>query len=59
MANANKLNGFTHNIDISYFALQEWAQHGEVKLAHIQGVENSADALTKVLCWTLHYCHVT
>eukprot|EP00957_Ditylum_brightwellii_P156485 11909711-Ditylum_brightwellii.AAC.1 len=35
MANANKPNGYTCYIDIRYFALQEWAQYREVKLAHI------------------------
>eukprot|EP00957_Ditylum_brightwellii_P159445 12137385-Ditylum_brightwellii.AAC.1 len=35
MANANKLN--------------EWAQEGMVKLAHIRGVANPAGALSKAL----------
>eukprot|EP00957_Ditylum_brightwellii_P201978 15328028-Ditylum_brightwellii.AAC.2 len=47
------------HIDISYFALQEWVQEGNVKLAHIRGVANPAYALAKALGWTLHHCHVT
>eukprot|EP00957_Ditylum_brightwellii_P160501 12218278-Ditylum_brightwellii.AAC.1 len=35
MTNTNKPNGYTRHIDINYFALQEWAQGGELKLAHI------------------------
>eukprot|EP00957_Ditylum_brightwellii_P207227 15352063-Ditylum_brightwellii.AAC.1 len=59
VANANKPNSRTRHIDISYFALQEWVQCGEVKLAHIQGVVNPADALTKALGWTLCRRHAT
>eukprot|EP00957_Ditylum_brightwellii_P041741 3160971-Ditylum_brightwellii.AAC.1 len=59
MANANKPNGGTHNINISYSVLQEWVQEGKVKLAHIRGVANPAGALTKALGWTLHCHHVT
>eukprot|EP00957_Ditylum_brightwellii_P065882 4996655-Ditylum_brightwellii.AAC.1 len=58
MANTNKSNGHTCHINISYFALQKWVQEGKVKLAHIRGVANPADALTKALGWTLHCLHV-
>eukprot|EP00957_Ditylum_brightwellii_P053077 4024927-Ditylum_brightwellii.AAC.1 len=58
MANTNKPNGHTCHIDISYFVLQEWVQEKKLKLAHIRGVVNPADALTNVLGWTLHCCHV-
>eukprot|EP00957_Ditylum_brightwellii_P094531 7198511-Ditylum_brightwellii.AAC.1 len=58
-ANANKPNGCTCHTNISYFALQEWVQEGKVKLVHIRGVTNSANALTKALGWTLHRCHDT
>eukprot|EP00957_Ditylum_brightwellii_P045724 3469042-Ditylum_brightwellii.AAC.1 len=54
MANNNRSNGQTWHIDISYFALQEWVTHGDVKLAHIRRIANPADALTKALGWTQH-----
>eukprot|EP00957_Ditylum_brightwellii_P016714 1257359-Ditylum_brightwellii.AAC.1 len=54
MANANKSNSHTCHINISYFLLQEWVQEGKVKLAHIRGVANPANALTNALGWTLH-----
>eukprot|EP00957_Ditylum_brightwellii_P097958 7461182-Ditylum_brightwellii.AAC.1 len=58
MANANKPNRHTRSINISYFVLQEWVQEGKAKLAHIRGVANPANALTKALGWTLHCRHV-
>eukprot|EP00957_Ditylum_brightwellii_P164448 12519960-Ditylum_brightwellii.AAC.1 len=58
MTNANKPNGCTSHINISYFALQEWLQEGKVNLAHIRGVANPANALNKALGWTLHHHHV-
>eukprot|EP00957_Ditylum_brightwellii_P009366 708417-Ditylum_brightwellii.AAC.1 len=59
MANNGRPNGLTQYIDIRYFALQEWVTHGDVKFAHIFGITNLADALTKALGWTLHQCHIT
>eukprot|EP00957_Ditylum_brightwellii_P119617 9126303-Ditylum_brightwellii.AAC.1 len=59
MVNANKPNGCTQHINVSYFAWQEWVQERKVKLAYSRGVANPADALTKALGWTLHCCHVT
>eukprot|EP00957_Ditylum_brightwellii_P078576 5974127-Ditylum_brightwellii.AAC.1 len=59
MTNANKSSGRTHHIYISYFALQGWVQQGDVTLAHIHGVANPANVLTKVLGWALHCRHVT
>eukprot|EP00957_Ditylum_brightwellii_P112868 8605795-Ditylum_brightwellii.AAC.1 len=59
MVNANKPNGHTCHINISYFALQAWVKKGKGKLAHIRGVANPVDALTKALGWTLHCRHVT
>eukprot|EP00957_Ditylum_brightwellii_P180894 13781018-Ditylum_brightwellii.AAC.1 len=59
MANNNKPNGCTRHINIKYFALQEWVAYGEVKLAHIRGVVNPADALTKALGWMLYRRHAT
>eukprot|EP00957_Ditylum_brightwellii_P042815 3241403-Ditylum_brightwellii.AAC.1 len=59
MANPSKPNGRTRHINISYFAIQEWAEKGNIKLAHIYGVANPFDTLTKALGRTLHQCHVT
>eukprot|EP00957_Ditylum_brightwellii_P043169 3271518-Ditylum_brightwellii.AAC.1 len=59
VANTSKPNGRTSYINISYFAIQEWVEKGENKLAHICGVVNPSDALTKALGWTLHHRHVT
>eukprot|EP00957_Ditylum_brightwellii_P036217 2743814-Ditylum_brightwellii.AAC.1 len=59
MANASKLNGRTCHIDISCLAIQEWVEKGEIKLAHIRGVVNPSESLTKVLGWTLCKCHVS
>eukprot|EP00957_Ditylum_brightwellii_P019400 1463436-Ditylum_brightwellii.AAC.1 len=35
ITNASKLNGRTGHIDISCFAIQEWVEKGNIKLAHI------------------------
>ena len=59
MANAGKPTKRYRNIDIQYFALQEWVDRKLVKLFHIPGVVNPADALTEALGWVLHTCHVT
>eukprot|EP00957_Ditylum_brightwellii_P108280 8260473-Ditylum_brightwellii.AAC.1 len=59
MANNSRPNGQIRHIDISFFALQEWVTHGDVKLANVHGIANPADALTKALGWTLHRHHVT
>eukprot|EP00957_Ditylum_brightwellii_P096130 7323968-Ditylum_brightwellii.AAC.1 len=59
MANTSKPNGRTRHIDISYFAIQELVENGNIKLAHIQRVANPSNALTKALGWTLHQHHVT
>jgi hypothetical protein len=49
IANANKITARARHIDIQYYAIQEWITRGEVKLEHIPGVINPADALTKNL----------
>eukprot|EP00957_Ditylum_brightwellii_P091015 6929490-Ditylum_brightwellii.AAC.1 len=54
MANASKPNGRARHIDISYFAIQEWVEKCNIKLAHIHGVANPSDTLTKALEWTCH-----
>eukprot|EP00957_Ditylum_brightwellii_P054564 4134672-Ditylum_brightwellii.AAC.1 len=35
------------------------AEKGNIKRAHICGVANPSNALTKALDWTLDQCHVT
>eukprot|EP00957_Ditylum_brightwellii_P131423 10023043-Ditylum_brightwellii.AAC.1 len=59
MASTSKLNGRTRHIAISYFAIQEWVENRNIKLAHIQGVAYPSNALTNALGWTLHQRHVT
>ena len=59
IANANKITERARHIDIQYYAIQEWITRGEVKLEHIPGIINPADALTKNLGWVLHQRHVT
>jgi hypothetical protein len=58
MVNANRPTERSRHIDIQYFAIQEWRQRGDIKLAHIPGVINPADAQTKPLGWILHHRHV-
>ena len=59
IANANKVTERARHIDIQYYAIQEWVTRKQVKLAHIKGIINPADALTKNLGWVLHNRHVT
>jgi hypothetical protein len=40
------------------FAIQDWKDRGDILLAHIPGVINPADALTKALGWVLHSRHL-
>jgi hypothetical protein len=48
----------THQVDIQYFALQDWRTCGLIKLAYIPGVINPADQATKAVGSTLHYRHI-
>ena len=59
MANAGKPTTRTRHIDIQYFTLQEWIQHGDISLQHIPGVINPADSLTKTLFRLLFWRHIT
>ena len=54
IANANKITERARHIDIQYYAIKECIALGQVKLEHIPGVINPADALTKNLGWVLH-----
>jgi hypothetical protein len=58
MVNANRPTELSRHIDIQHFAIQEWRQRGDIKLAHIPGVINPSDAQTKPLGWILHHRHV-
>jgi Reverse transcriptase (RNA-dependent DNA polymerase) len=57
MTNANKPTPRARHIDIQYFAIQEWKQLGYIVLAHIAGIINMADALTKLVGWILTHRH--
>ena len=58
MINASRPTPRSRHIDIQHFAIQEWKANREIVLAHIPGVINSADSLTKSLGPTLHHRHV-
>jgi hypothetical protein len=45
------------HIDIQYYVIQEWCQHGIIVMHHLPGVLNVADQATKALGWMLHSCH--
>jgi hypothetical protein len=53
MVNADRPTELSRHIDIQHFAIQEWRQRGDIKLAHIPGVMNPADAQTTPLGWIL------
>jgi len=46
------------HVDVQHFAIQEWRERELVKLSHIPGVINPADAETKALSGILHRRHV-
>eukprot|EP00957_Ditylum_brightwellii_P018657 1401522-Ditylum_brightwellii.AAC.1 len=49
MANANKPNGRTRHINISYSTVQEWVKKGDIKLAYIRSIANQLDSFNKAL----------
>ena len=57
MINASRPTSRSRHIDIQHFAIQEWKANNEIILAHIPGIINSADSLTKSLGSTLHHRH--
>jgi hypothetical protein len=57
MINASRPTPRSRHIDIQHFAIQEWKANREIVLAHIPGIINSADSLTKSLGSTLHHRH--
>ena len=58
MINSNTPTDRSRHIDIQHFAIQDWKANGDLLMAHIPGVINPADALTKPLGWVLHSRHV-
>jgi hypothetical protein len=44
MVNSNRSTERFRRIDIQHFAFQEWRQRGDIKLAHIPGIINPANA---------------
>ena len=45
------------HIDTQYFAIQDWKEAGQITMAHIPGIINPVDDLTKPLGWVLHSRH--
>jgi hypothetical protein len=58
MTNANKPTQRSRQIDIQWYAIQEWMQRGDIILQHIASIINLADSLTKALGWILHLLHI-
>jgi hypothetical protein len=58
MVDAKRPTERSRHIDIQHFAIHEWRQRGNIKLAHVPGVVNAADAQTKSLGWVLHHRNV-
>ncbi|GAX10430.1 hypothetical protein FisN_21Lu161 [Fistulifera solaris] len=57
MINSKKPTERARHVDIQYFAIQEWKEHGDITMRYISGVLNNADDLTKPLGWVLHSRH--
>eukprot|EP00957_Ditylum_brightwellii_P210372 15364893-Ditylum_brightwellii.AAC.4 len=55
MINASIPTERSRHIDIQHFAIQEWKERGDIVMAHIPGVLNPSDDLTKPLGWILHH----
>ena len=47
----------SRHIDIQHFAIQDWAEAGDIIMRHIPGIINPPDDLTKPLGWILHSRH--
>ena len=57
LANAKQPTERSRHIAIQWFAIQDWKAAGDIVLAHIPGVLNPSDDLTKPLGWVLHSRH--
>ena len=51
IVNQNRPTQRSRHIAIKYFGLQQWRQLGKISIAHVRGIINPADALTKALGW--------
>jgi hypothetical protein len=58
MVNENRPTERSRHINILHFEFQERRQRGDIKLAHIPGAINPANAQTKPLGWILHHRHI-
>ena len=47
----------SRHIDIQHFAIQDWAEAGDIAMRHIPGILSIPDGLTKALGWILHSRH--
>ncbi len=57
MANTQQPSPHTRHIDIKHFAILDWVEQDLLILHDINTSDNCADAMTKALAATLHYCH--
>ncbi len=57
MINDSKPMTHSQHINVQYFAIQEWQNHGDLEMKHIPGVINPVDDKTKALSWILHSKH--
>ena len=57
LANKRKPSGRTRQIDIQWYAVQEWVRRGIVLVSRVSTSQNVSDALTKILGRVLHTKH--
>ena len=57
MINENRPTERARHVAVQHFAIQEWRQAKLILMAHLPGVVNSADAMTKPLTAPLLYRH--
>ena len=57
LVNAKQPTERSRHIAIQWFAIQDWKAAGDIVLAHVPGVPNPSDDLTKPLGWVLHSRH--
>jgi hypothetical protein len=57
IAHHRRPSGRTRHMDLQLFATQEWVQQGLMTFFKVNGQENPADALSKVLYRILHRRH--
>jgi hypothetical protein len=47
----------TRHMDLSFFAIQDWREAGDIVMSHIAGILNPSDDLTRPLGWVHHFRH--